>query len=346
MTMLRSITIAGGGLAGLTLGIALRQRGVPVTIWEAGHYPRHRVCGEFICGRGRSTLAALGLKEALCRADAREAATASFFAGKSASPVRPLPEPALCLSRFRLDATLANQFRSLGGELREGNRWQDSTPREGVVQATGRRAQTKPEGWRWFGVKAHAQNVELTADLEVHLAPNGYVGLCRLAGGIVNVCALFRRHGDEAALLERTEMLRGAPGSALRERLAPALFLADSVCAVGGLELRPQCARDTSECRIGDALTMIPPFTGNGMSMAFESAELAVEPLEYWSCGRASWSEVRQSIASRSDQTFARRLAWANWLHKMMFIGPLQPAIVHWLPSFKWSWNFLFSHTR
>jgi len=52
MPSCKPITIVGGGLAGLTLGIGLRQRGVPVTIWEAGKYPRHRVCGEFISGNG------------------------------------------------------------------------------------------------------------------------------------------------------------------------------------------------------------------------------------------------------------------------------------------------------
>jgi len=50
MAVMKSITIVGGGLAGLTLGIGLRQRGVPAALWEAGHYPRHRVCGVFICG--------------------------------------------------------------------------------------------------------------------------------------------------------------------------------------------------------------------------------------------------------------------------------------------------------
>ena len=34
-------------------------------------------------------------------------------------------------------------------------------------------------------------------------------------------------------------------------------------------------------CSLGDAEAIIPPFTGNGMSMAFESAESALDPLAY-----------------------------------------------------------------
>ena len=51
VTVLKNpLTIAGGGLAGLSLAIALRRHGVDVTVYEAGNYPRHRVCGEFISG--------------------------------------------------------------------------------------------------------------------------------------------------------------------------------------------------------------------------------------------------------------------------------------------------------
>jgi len=342
----RPVTIVGGGLAGLTLGIALRRRGVPVTIWESGRYPRHRVCGEFICGRGRATLSSLGLNEILSQAGAREAKTAAFFAGRTTSPVRPLPETALSLSRFALDATLARHFSSLGGELHEEERWKDAMPPDGVVQATGRRPQARPDGWRWFGVKAHVRNVGLTADLEVHLAPNGYIGLCRLGDGIVNVCGLFRRAVEVSTLPSRTEMLRGSPGSALHERLANAEFVADSICAVGGLDLRPNRDPGTHECRIGDALTMIPPFTGNGMSMSFEAAGLAAEPLEQWSRGKTSWADSRATIAARCEAVFRQRLTWANRLHSLMFIAPLQPVVAAWLPRSKWSWNFLFSHTR
>lgn len=342
----RTITIVGGGLAGLTLGIALRRRAVPVTIWEAGHYPRHRVCGEFISGRGRAQLNGLGLATLLTDAGAREARTTAFFTSKTAGAVRTLPEPALCVSRHALDAALARRFRDCGGELREGERWPGSMNHAGLVQATGRRVQAAANGWRWFGLKAHAHNVELAADLEMHLHPDGYVGLCRLDKGLINVCGLFRRHRTAELLPSRTEMLRGPVGSRLHQRLTNAVFVPDSVCAVGGLDLRPKLNSDSGDCRIGDAITMIPPFTGNGMSMAIESAELAAEPLECWSRGNCSWSETLQSVVTRCDETFRHRLAWANRLHKLMLIGPLQPAIVRRLSRSKWSWNFLFAHTR
>src|SRR5579863_2989570 len=76
--MTEPVTIIGGGLSGLTLGIGLRQRDVPVTIHESGDYPRHRVCGEFISGRGQLVLDRLGLLADFKSAGAIYARTAMF----------------------------------------------------------------------------------------------------------------------------------------------------------------------------------------------------------------------------------------------------------------------------
>ena len=46
----------------LSLAAGLRSRGVAVEVHEAGSYPRHRVCGEFISGVETSTLEALGIR--------------------------------------------------------------------------------------------------------------------------------------------------------------------------------------------------------------------------------------------------------------------------------------------
>src|SRR5580693_6078484 len=104
-----SVTIVGGGLAGLTLGIGLRQVGVPATVWEAGRYPRHRVCGEFISGDGQGSLSRLGVLGGLQSAGACAAESAAFFADKTKIEARPLRQAALCVSRFVLDEWLARE---------------------------------------------------------------------------------------------------------------------------------------------------------------------------------------------------------------------------------------------
>jgi flavin-dependent dehydrogenase len=346
MTAAKPVQIAGGGLAGLTLGIALQKREIPVTIFEAGKYPRHRVCGEFISGRGQETLARLGLRELLERAGAVTAVTAAFFSATGSTSPRALPAGAICLSRFTLDAALAERFRETGGELLAGRRFAENFG-EGVVRATGRRARAEENGSRWFGLKIHARNVPLAADLEMHVSPLGYVGLCKINGGEVNVCGLFRRRaGENVVPQNRRDLLRGQSGSPLHGRLASATFDEDSFCAVAGLSLRPQQAAARAEVCIGDAITMIPPVTGNGMSMAFESAELAVEPLAAWSRGEISWAEARQRTARACDSAFARRLAWAKWLQRLMLAPTLQNTLVALVARSDWFWRMAFERTR
>ena len=346
MAEAKTITIVGGGLAGLTLGIGLRQHGVPVTIHELGHYPRHRVCGEFISGRGQAALGRLGLQELLDQAGAIRAQTAAFFSATQATAPRPLPAAAICLSRFTLDDALAKTFRELGGELLAGKRFSENFG-EGIVRATGRQVQMEPGGARWFGLKIHARNVALTADLEMHVSPRGYVGLCKINGCEVNVCGLFRKRADENGEVKtRHELLRGQLGSPLRLRLANAEFDEKSFCAVAGLSLRPQQAAARTEICIGDAITMIPPVTGNGMSMAFESAELALAPLAEWSHGKITWNQARQRIARDCDDAFARRLAWAKWLQRIILTPALQNPLVLLAARSDWLWRMTFAHTR
>jgi hypothetical protein len=91
---------------------------------------------------------------------------------------------------------------------------------------------------------------------------------------------------------------------------------------------------------------MIPPVTGNGMSMAFESAGMALGPLAAYSRGESSWSQAQESVTAACDRAFARRLAWARWLQWMMFT----PLLRGWPGSValhsEWLWRTLFARTR
>jgi 2-polyprenyl-6-methoxyphenol hydroxylase-like FAD-dependent oxidoreductase len=342
------ITIIGGGLAGLTLGIGLRQRDVPVIIQEAGEYPRHRVCGEFINGSGQTVLERLGLLPHFQTAGAIYAQTVMFIYGGAQSPVRQLAAPALCLSRHKMDALLAEIFQQSGGELRTRSRWTSGFDGEGVISASGRRLQSteKNPAARWFGVKAHVSTpVNLQADLEMHLSPDGYVGLSRINDGQVNACGLFQARPDNRPE-SKTEWLRGQPGSPLRERLDAAQFEPDSFCSVAGIQLKPHRASTQKECRIGDALTMTPPVTGNGMSMAFESAEAAIEPLAAYSRGQLKWDDARRQIAHRCDTAFSRRLAWARVLQWMIISQTIHDGLKKILLRSDWLWKLMFAQTR
>jgi 2-polyprenyl-6-methoxyphenol hydroxylase-like FAD-dependent oxidoreductase len=346
MVPAKNITIIGGGLAGLTLGIGLRQRDLPVTIYEACHYPRQRVCGEFISGRGHATLARLGLLELLDHAGAVRAQTAAFFSATRSTAPRPLPSPGICLSRFTLDALLAKKFRELGGGLLEARRYAGDFS-EGIVRGTGRQAHVEANGSRWFGLKIHARDLTLAADLEMHVSAQGYVGLCKINSGEVNVCGLFHKRADEnGEAANWRHRLPGPPGSPLHQRLAHAEFDEHSFCAIAGLSLRPQSAAARDGICIGDAITMIPPITGNGMSMAFESAELAVAPLAAWCRGELNWDEARQKIARDCDAVFARRLAWAKWLQRIILTPALQNPLLALASRSDRLWRLAFEHTR
>ncbi|HEY5792969.1 MAG TPA: hypothetical protein VIS74_06700, partial [Chthoniobacterales bacterium] len=184
--MTRGITIAGGGLAGLSLGIGLLRRGIPVELHEAGSYPRHRVCGEFICGVSPATLESLGIHESL--AGSRRLSSAAWFRRGERLLEAPLERPAWGISRYELDNRLRRQFQKAGGDLRERSRLKNES-REGLVWSAGRR----PERGNWLGLKCHVRGLALDHDLEMHLGRGGYAGLSRIEDGRVNVCGLFRK---------------------------------------------------------------------------------------------------------------------------------------------------------
>ena len=318
---LRPIEIVGGGLAGLALGIALRREGVPVTLTEAGSYPRHRVCGEFITGLAASTIARLGLGPVLTDA-LRHREVAWHLPG---TPVRlqRLPAPALGLSRHVLDARLAAAFQAAGGTLLTHTRVTDRAAPAGRVFATGRRPSRSP----WIGLKVHARTLTLLRDLELHLGDQAYVGLAGIEGGQVNVCGLFHRRaasGRGAVLL--LAYLRAAGLGSLADRLAAAEIDTDSFCAVAavGFDRRVPV---TDRVQIGDACAMIPPFTGNGMAMAFQSAEAVVDPLLNYARGRATWRATCLACQRALRRRFRLRLASAAVLHPYL----LQPRRQRWL---------------
>src|SRR5690606_36422904 len=73
---------------------------------------------------------------------------------------------------------------------------------------------------------------------------------------------------------------------------------------------------------IGDAFAVVPPYTGHGMAMAMESAEIAVRPLVDWSRGDVSWAAAVARIRRGQESRFAGRLRRARLLHPFLLSTP------------------------
>jgi len=312
--MKKSVIIAGGGLAGLSLGIALRLRGVNVCIHEASVYPRHRVCGEFISGVSDTVLSRLGIMEAL--RDAPRLTTACWNESSSATPLLSnIKVSGRAISRWTLDETLRGQFESLGGILSTCSR---ITPSEGTIWATGR-VRHPDAALHWIGLKCHAKNLPLTHDLEMTIGTEGYIGLARLGDGTVNVCGLFRirrsltSKGSELLL----EYLRLGGFHPLARRIGEAILDEKSFCGTSGFGFG-EPSPPSSDFPIGDAARMIPPFTGNGMSMAFESADCALQPVLDYAEGTSSWSEACLENSRIQKRRFRKRLAVASLIQPLL----------------------------
>jgi 2-polyprenyl-6-methoxyphenol hydroxylase-like FAD-dependent oxidoreductase len=305
----RLVEVVGGGVSGLALGLALRRSGVPVTLFEAGDYPRHRVCGEFIAGLSDTTVTKLGLKELLADCTPHRAVT--YLVRGRALPPFALPGTAWGISRHTLDHRLARAFVAAGGDLRTGTRVPEDEAPEGRVFAAGRRR----KGPFWVGLKVHAPGLALANDFEVHLGDRAYVGLSRTETGAVNVCGLFapRQTGTQGpdlllAYLEAAG-LGGLAGRLRGAGLDPASFCT-TAAPLGDPAVPP-----SDRPRIGDACASIPPFTGNGLAMALQGAEEALGPLQSYAAGTSTWAEAAAALGAGQRRRFCRRLRFAALLH-------------------------------
>ncbi len=332
---MKPITIIGGGLAGLALGIALRRHRVPVTLREAGHYPRHRVCGEFLCGVSAHTLATLGVAD-LLEGSAHNRSTSWY--GKNRYIFRAdLPARAHGISRFVLDHRFARRFESSGGDLQLDDRADSADFQcEGTVVATGKTHGRSP----WIGLKVHLGGFPgLREDLEMHLGDGAYVGVSRIEGNGVNLCGLFRRRpGLRASRVELLFRYIEASGmTKLGARARAAEVRDESFAATAGFDFPRGYTITAPGLKIGDVAGMIPPFTGNGMSLALESAEVVLPHLLAYTRGQIDWSGACRRSTRDARERFHSRLRAANLVHSFLTCKrgrdfALALASVHLLP--------------
>lgn len=220
--------VVGAGISGACAAIALAQRGCKTLLLEAGAFPRHKVCGEFLSPESKAVFHRLKVLPAIIEAGANQVSRIRIIARGGRAVETPLNSTALSISRFALDALLAEAAQSMGVKVLCGARARrleqhhevfslDSTQGEfqarTVLVATGRNpswlqrsvgnaarsksssiaTQDSVPNARYLGFKAHFRYTELPLGVvELHAWRGGYCGLVRVEGGLTNVCLLAR----------------------------------------------------------------------------------------------------------------------------------------------------------
>lgn len=208
--------VIGGGPAGATAAGLMASRGRRVLLLEQSHFPRGRLCGEFISPECAAIFGRLGVLDRIRDAGAQPIRRMDLIApdGRRVKiPVRwfaGAESPAFGLTRVRLDAILLDRARELGAEVREGIRVSPQLERQAshfeiegrldggdrqklaarlIVDASGRgqlferrpgQSIERPQarGTRLFGCKVHLRGVKGLGDAgELYFFREGYGGL-------------------------------------------------------------------------------------------------------------------------------------------------------------------------
>jgi flavin-dependent dehydrogenase len=314
------ILVAGGGLAGAAVAIALAQAGERVTVIERDAEPAHKICGEFLSAEASGYLQKLGLDPASL--GGHEISRLRLVRGGDAVAAD-LPFTGTGLSRKKLDAALLDHASACGAVVMRGRFIRHIETADGIAVAvdgqgtvhpdalflaTGKhelrgakRAATAPAplvGFKMYFRLTRQQTAALAGHVELIMFGQGYAGLQLVEDGQANFCALI--HRDRLAQAGNFQTLLAdlsAESPHLAARLAGATPLLEAPLTIArvpyGFVHRPHPADTAPVYRLGDQAGVIQSFTGDGMSIALHSAALAAQML----------------LAGKDAASFHRRLA-------------------------------------
>ncbi len=308
------VEVIGGGPAGSAAALAALAEGAEVTLFEKSHFPRHKVCGEFLSPEVEPLLESLGLGPAFRAAGPARIVRAVLHVAGREKHFR-LPEPACSLSRAALDRLLLDEALRRGAELQSERR--KPVPRAGaaLVVAHGRQAPAHA-GARLFGFKTHFSGPADEA-VELFFFDGGYAGLSPVEGGAINVCGLAPEESLRACGFQPEQLLP----QKLLARLGPLERRFDWLLT-GPLVYRDEFQSRADLYLAGDALGFVDPFTGSGILAALSTGRLAGQaasrghaPDEYYAqCRRLLRRQYRVASALRGmlGSGFTERIA--RWL--------------------------------
>ncbi len=297
--------VIGAGPAGSATAAHLARAGFDVLLLDRARFPRPKPCAEYLSPGAVDALDRLGaLRPILEERPARLRGMRVVGPDGRGFTGQFLRGTGLGVPRERLDLHIAGAAERAGARFLQGVTFESLAPAAAGVSVrarTGGRPVTfcariaigadglnsrvarqlgvaRRTGPRRAALVAHARGVLGLSDVgEMHVGPQGYVGLAPLGDGITNVAVVVDLARDRIRVPVSAafqEQLARFPS--LRGRLTDAEIVSP-VRAVGPFGRSTRRASAQRALLVGDAADFYDPFTGEGVYAALEGADLAAE---------------------------------------------------------------------
>ncbi len=335
------IVITGGGLAGLSLSILLIRQGYRVCLIEKETYPFHKVCGEYISMESWGFLVRLGLP--LESWDLPKINSLYITAPNGESIHATLPLGGFGISRYKLDAALADIAKEEGVEIFENTKVHDIRFEDGIhrIESSaglfsapvacacyGKKSNLdvkwkrsflkKDEDQNFVGVKYHVKSNLPGHQIALHNFPGGYCGISKVEEGKYCLCYLtssenLKNNGQSIPAMEE-KILKQNP--ALRKLFEEVEILYTEPVTIAQISFAAKTQIENHVLCIGDAAGMITPLCGNGMSMALHGSKIAAEAVIPFLKHQSNRQLMENTYQANWNRVFAKRLRTGRFIQR------------------------------
>lgn len=176
---------------------------------------------------------------------------------------------------------------------------------------------------RLVGFKTHLENAAPEKGAcEIYFFRGGYGGLSAVENGAANLCFLIRAEtvkefgGDAEKIVREIVFRNKRAAKTLQNAKSATDWLAVSVDGFGAKVLNPA----PNLFAVGDAAAFIDPFTGSGMLMALESAEIFADILAE---NRFAPALIAEKYKLAHREKFQKRLRVCSLMRRAAFVPEL-----------------------
>ncbi|GIP42690.1 FAD-dependent oxidoreductase [Paenibacillus sp. J45TS6] len=370
------VVIMGAGIGGSAAAIQLAEKGHQVLLIDRQAFPRHKTCGEFMSPETKEMLAYLGVNplEHGVKPTTMKQARIILPSGKEMEAR--LPGEAWGISRYELDLMLHKKTLELGVKIKtkamvtnvqqqedhtylietKQGQLRETYHAKAVIGAYGirkpRGVPTDQEAERrdlevFVGVKSHYTGIQAADEVELYFCDGGYVGISPVNEGVVNIAALLSFDMVQRSGKSIEEILSEAASSnsRLSDRLSKGTPVQGTQVSISPVRLSEEPEPWSFFPHIGDAMLMIPPLCGDGMSIALRSSMICSIATDQYLKGKLTYLEWESNYTLEANREFSDLLRRARRIQKMAFSKANQifPIIGQLFPSLS---SYLVKSTR